>query len=170
MTSKSNGNTAPAELIVNKSYSDERFIDMMAAHHAMAIDFAKLAKEKAEHEEIRDLAKNMISAQEKEIEKLSSMKKERFGSSEVPTRANPAERSMFAMLSSDKLAEQDPFDKAFIDSNLPHHASAIEMASVALMQSNNDDLKDLCRNIVEAQSKEVGKMIEWRDKWYSKSE
>jgi uncharacterized protein (DUF305 family) len=77
---------------------------------------------------------------------------------------------MFAMLSSDKLAEQDPFDKAFIDSNLPHHASAIEMASVALMQSNNDDLKDLCRNIVEAQSKEVGKMIEWRDKWYSKSE
>jgi uncharacterized protein (DUF305 family) len=161
------GGTAPAELIVEKEYSDERFVDMMAAHHRMAIEMAKVARENGEHEEVRQLAEEMISAQQSEVEELSSIKEKAFGSSEVATTPNPAERTTFAMLAPDRLAEQQPFDRAFIDSNIPHHASAIEMASVALMQSEDHDIKRLARQIVDTQSQEVGKMIGWRNEWYS---
>ena len=167
MDNAPSGGTAPAELIVDREYADERFVDMMAAHHQMAIEMAKVAQEKGEHEEIQQLAENMISVQQGEIEELSSIKGKAFGSSEVATTPNPAERTTFAMFAPDELADQQPFDKAFIDSNIPHHASAIEMASVALMQSENPEIKRLARQIVDTQSQEVGQMIAWRQEWYS---
>lgn len=160
------GKTAPARLIVDGEYSDERFIDMMAAHHRMAVEMAKVALESGEHEEIRQLAEGMVSDQESEIEELGSIKEKHFGSPEVATRMNPEDPSMFAMQPPDQLAEQQPFDKAFIDSNVPHHAAAIQMASIALMQSENPDVKRLARQIVDAQSQEVGQMIGWRGEWY----
>jgi len=49
---------------------------------------------------------------------------------------------------------------------IPHHASAIDMASVALMMSNNLEIKRIARAIVDAQSQEIGKMIQWRKLWY----
>ena len=167
MSKEQSKDVAPQELIVDKTYSDERYIDIMAAHHAMAIDMAKLAKDKAEHDEIRDLADDMISTQEKEVEKLSKIKEREFGESHVATEPHPHERSMFAMLSIDELAKRDPFDKAFIDANIPHHASAIEMAAAAVLQSKIEDIREMSQQIVEAQSEEVGKMIGWRKEWYS---
>lgn len=166
MDNAPSGGTAPAELIVDGEYSDERFVDMMAAHHRMAIEMAKVARENGEHEEVGQLAEDMISAQQDEVEELSSIKEKNFGSSGVATTPNPAERTTFAMPAPDELAGRQPFDKAFIDSNIPHHASAIEMASVALMQSENSDIKRLARQIVDTQSQEVGKMIGWRQEWY----
>ena len=160
------GGVAPAELVVDGEYSDERFIDMMAAHHLMAIEMAKVARENGEHEEVRGLAEEMISAQQEEVGTLSSIKERSFGSSEVAAEMNPADQSMFAMLSPDRLADQRPFDRAFIDSTLPHHATAIEMASIALMQSDNPEVRGLARGIVDDQSQEVGQMIGWRQQWY----
>ena len=34
---------APAELIHNGEYSDRRWVEMMAGHHAMAVEMAKVA-------------------------------------------------------------------------------------------------------------------------------
>ncbi len=66
----------------------------------------------------------------------------------------------------DELAQQEPFDRAFIDSMIPHHASAIEMASTALIRSDNPDIRRISRNIVDAQSREIGEMIELRQQYY----
>ncbi len=161
-----NGRTAPAELIVDGKYSDERFIDTMAAHHAMAIEMAKVAQRNAEHQEVRRLAEEMISEQQGQIEELSSIKEREFGSSEVADTMNPPDSSMCAMLMPDQLAEQRPLDKAFISSNAPHHAAGVEMAGLALMQSANPEIQRLARQIVNAQSQELGQMIGWRRQWY----
>jgi uncharacterized protein (DUF305 family) len=40
------------------------------------------------------------------------------------------------------------------------------MASVALIRSNNAAIKRIARAIVDAQSQEIGKMIQWRKLWY----
>ncbi len=69
---------------------------------------------------------------------------------------------MYAMEMPDQLAGQEPFDRAFIDSMIPHHASAIEMASTANMRSDNPEIKRLARGIIDAQSREIGEMIELR--------
>lgn len=49
---------------------DEAFIDTMIVHHQGAINMAKLAKENAMHNEIKEMADDIISAQSKEIEMM----------------------------------------------------------------------------------------------------
>ncbi len=160
------GETAPKDLIVDGEYSDERFIDMMAAHHQMAIDMARVAQQHAQLPEIQLIADDIASTQQAEIEQLASIKEAEFDSSEVPMMMNPEEPSMYAMAMPDELAQQEPFDLAFIDSMLPHHASAIEMASTALIHSDNPEIKSLARGIIDAQSREIGEMIELRQANY----
>ncbi|CAA9440273.1 MAG: hypothetical protein AVDCRST_MAG37-1306 [uncultured Rubrobacteraceae bacterium] len=157
---------APKELIVDGEYSDERFIDMMSAHHQMAIDMAQVARQEAQLPEIRRIADDVVATQQAEIDELSSIKEEQFGSSEVPLIMSPEEPSMYAMEMPDELAGQEPFDLAFIDSMIPHHASAIEMASVANMRSETPEIKRLARGIIDAQSREIGEMIELRQQNY----
>ena len=158
--------TAPADLIVDGEYSDERFIDMMAAHHQMAIEMAQAAQQGAQLPQIRQIADDVISAQQTEIEELRSIKERAFGSSELPTAMNPEDPAHKAMLMPEQLAQQGSFDLAFIDSMIPHHASAIEMASTALLQSENAEIKDLSRRVIDAQSREIGQLIELRQQNY----
>lgn len=46
---------------------DKTFIEMMTAHHQGAIDMAELAQAKAKHQEVKDMANEIIKAQTKEI-------------------------------------------------------------------------------------------------------
>lgn len=157
---------APERLVVDGNYSDERFIDMMAAHHQMAIEMAEIEQQKGTHSELKALAAQMIEAQRKEIDELKSLKQARFGSSEVPTKMNPVEMDNAGMMMPDELAMQPDVDKAFIDSMMPHHAGAIQMATVALRRSDIEQIRTLSRGIIDAQAEEIGKMIDWRKTWY----
>ena len=67
---------APTELVQDGDYSDERFIDMMAPHHQMAVVMAKVAEDNAEHPEIKQLADNTISTQQNEIKELRSIREQ----------------------------------------------------------------------------------------------
>lgn len=53
---------------------DKEFIKGMVEHHQGAIDMAKRAEQNAKHQEIKDLSKDIISAQEKEIELMNEWK------------------------------------------------------------------------------------------------
>jgi uncharacterized protein (DUF305 family) len=160
------GMPAPAELVQNGQYSDERFIDMMVPHHQMAIQMAQLAQKQGQHAQIKRLAANIITTQGQEITELKALKQQLYGTAETPTMMNPVQMDNTGMLTPDQLAQQRPFDRAFIDSMIPHHASAIEMASVALLRSGNPDIRRIARTIVTAQSAEIGQMIQWRQTWY----
>lgn len=58
---------------------DQRFITSMIAHHASAIAMAKDAQQRAEHQEIKDLAGRIITTQEAEIKQMEQWQKEWFG-------------------------------------------------------------------------------------------
>ena len=151
----------------NGEYSDERFIDAMVPHHQGAIEMARVALKNAEHEEIIELSRNIISSQQAEIEELKAIKKEEFGTAEVPMEMSPQQmRSMGMMMDPQQLANQEPFDKAFIDAMIPHHQSAIEMAKVAYQESEYPQIKELAQNIVSAQQEEIEQMKRWRQQWY----
>jgi len=51
---------------------DEAFITQMISHHQGAIDMANLAKQNAKHDEIKNLADDIVSAQTKEISQMKS--------------------------------------------------------------------------------------------------
>jgi uncharacterized protein (DUF305 family) len=65
-----------------------------------------------------------------------------------------------------ELANQEPFDKAFIDNMIPHHESAIETAEVVLEGSENPEIRQIAGAIVDAQEREIEQMRSWRDEWY----
>jgi uncharacterized protein (DUF305 family) len=151
----------------NGEYSDRRFIDAMVPHHQGAIEMAEVALNNAEHEEIKDLSRNIVSTQQAEIEELKSIKQEEFGTSQVPMEMSKEQmRSMGTMMNPQHLAQSKPFDKAFIDAMIPHHQSAIYMAQLAHEKSKIPEVKDLAENIVSAQQREIEQMKQWRREWY----
>src|SRR5215203_4076306 len=150
----------------NGKYSDERFIDAMVPHHQGAIEMARVALENAEHEEIKELSRNIISSQQAEIVELKAIKKEEFGTSNVPMEMSQEQMRSMGMMDPQQLANKEPFDKAFIDAMIPHHQSAIEMAQVAYQKSENPRIKELAGNIVSDQQAEIEQMKQWREQWY----
>jgi uncharacterized protein (DUF305 family) len=151
----------------NGEYSDGRFIDAMVPHHQGAIAMAEVALKNAEHEEIEQLSQNIISSQQAEIEELKAIKKEEFGTSNVPMEMSQEQmRGMGMMMDPQELANKEPFDRAFIDAMIPHHQSAIVMAQVALEEGENPEIKELARNIASAQQSEIEQTRQWQEEWY----
>lgn len=164
------GGMASEMVMKDGKYSDERFIDAMIPHHEGAVEMAEVGLKNAEHEEIKQLSEEIISAQQAEIEELKSIKQEEFGSSEAPMKMGMEEmEGMGMMMDPQSLADQNPFDKAFIDNMTPHHQSAIEMAEVAAKNTGNERVKSLATDIIEGQERELSQMKQWREEWYPES-
>ena len=151
-------------------YSDENFIDQMVPHHRGAIEEAQVAIENAEHEELRNLAENIIEEQRSEIQLMKDIKEEEYGTREVPMQMSSEEMEMMGMMEDPQaLADEDPFDRAFMNNMIPHHQSAIAMAEVALEESENPEIRKLAQNIIESQQSEIEQMQGWLDEWYPQS-
>ena len=118
-----------------------------------------VAEKNAEHEEVEPLAGNIITTQRAEIEELQSIKQGEFGTSRVPMDMSMGQRKRMGMeMDPQSLADENPFDEAFIDAMIPHHQSAVEMAIVANQESDNPRIKELAANIVSAQEREIAQM------------
>ena len=163
----SSGEMAREMVMENGKYSDKAFVDAMVPHHQGAIVMAKVALKNAEHDEIKELSGNIVSTQQAEIEELKAIKKDEFGTSQLPMEMNSEQMGgMGMMMDPQVLADENPFDRAFIDAMIPHHQSAIEMATVADQESENPRIKELAGNIVGAQEGEIEQMRRWREQWY----
>jgi uncharacterized protein (DUF305 family) len=151
----------------NGKYSDRAFIDAMVPHHQGAIAMAEVALKNAEHEEIKELSRNIVSTQQSEIEELKSIKKEQFGTSNVPMEMSPQQMRGIGMMDPKRLSKREPFDEAFIVAMIPHHQSAIYMSEVAQEESKIPEIKELAENMVSAQKREIEQMKQWRKQWYT---
>jgi uncharacterized protein (DUF305 family) len=58
------------------------------------------------------------------------------------------------------------FDLMFIDMMIPHHASAVAMAQVALSRAEHPEIRTLAEDIIASQSAEIEQMRSWRDQWH----
>lgn len=63
------------EMQMNQEF-DLMFIDMMTLHHTSAIDMSRVALERAEHQETRDLAQQIIDSQQAEIDQMKAWRDE----------------------------------------------------------------------------------------------
>ncbi len=63
-----------SETLKNKTGDDfdKAFISEMISHHQGAIDMANLAKQNAKHDEVKNLANDIVSAQTNEINEMKS--------------------------------------------------------------------------------------------------
>lgn len=73
--------------------------------------------------------------------------------------------SMGEMTTTLKSKTGDDFDKAFIEQMIIHHQGAIDMAKLAEANAKHDEIKNLAKDILSAQSKEIDEMQTWQTDW-----
>jgi uncharacterized protein (DUF305 family) len=74
-----------------------------------------------------------------------------------------------SMMQSSPGAASAPYDLQFLDTMIIHHQGAIDMAKLAETRAEHKELKELAASIIYDQEKEIGKMSEWRDKWFAEN-
>ncbi len=60
----------------------------------------------------------------------------------------------------------DEFDKAFLSEMIVHHEGAVDMAEAALTDAKHQEIKDLAKAIITAQTTEISQMKTWLQTWY----
>ncbi|HEY9606387.1 MAG TPA: DUF305 domain-containing protein [Allocoleopsis sp.] len=155
---------------------DLRFIDAMTPHHQGAVEMAKEALTKSQHPEIKKLAQDIISAQNREINELKQWRQAWYPQAESTPMAHNAQTGQMMpmpqsqmqdmMMKGDLGAADAQFDLRFINAMIPHHESAITMAKDALSKSKRSQIKKLAQDIIASQQKEIDQMKQWRKAWY----
>jgi uncharacterized protein (DUF305 family) len=180
------GATPTSGMMMNMEF-DLAFIDMMIPHHEGAVAMAKVALERGEHEEIRAMAEEIISAQDTEIAQLQAWRTGWYPDAPLVTMSGMMQMQgmghmmpgMSELMDSMGGMHMDPatdmatlcsttnaFDRAFIDMMTPHHESAIMMARAALQYAQHPEIKEMAREIVDTQQREIDQMTSCRTAWY----
>ena len=172
---------------------DQQFIDMMVPHHQGAVEMAKIAQQRGEHAEVKKMAQDVIGSQSSEIEKMTSWRKQWFGSDKTPPMnqmpivegsqmaadgaggmggmnhsGSTAATTMDMSADVEKLRKApEPFDRAFIDAMIPHHESAIDAAKASETRAQKPEIKQLAKEVIAAQQKEIEQMKGWRKAWFN---
>lgn len=148
---------------------DLKFIDTMAAHHKGAIDMAKLAATRAQHQELKDLAAKIVSDQTKENEQMKAWREQWFaGKPQAADHSMPGMRESMQGMDMNKLraARGADFDHLFIDMMIPHHEGAIAMAKDAQGKVQKPELTAMLDKVVKEQQKEIDQMKSWSAAWF----
>lgn len=155
------------------SASERAFLQAMVPHHQSAVEMATVARKRAEHPQIRQLATSIVTTQNREIAQMRSIYQRSFGTAlksnpmaHKTLGLSPEEAGMNHMQGGAMLANARPFDRAFIDMMIPHHQGAVRMARAVLARRPGASVRSLANAIITAQSREIGQMNAWRIRWY----
>lgn len=142
--------------------ADRAFVQDMTPHHESAVAMAEVARERADHSEIKTLADNIATSQQAEIVEMADLGEAIGAKPGGPSSMDMPENEM------QKLTSASPFDRTFIDMMIPHHQAAIKMARTTLEKGKDPGVRDLAERVIAAQSKEIEDMNKWRAAWYGK--
>lgn len=161
---------------------DQQFIDSMMPHHQSAVVMAEMAVKQARHPEVRHLARQIIQAQQREMQQMKAWRQAWFGSAEVPMVPGMQMGKMVKMtmpgmmmglpmqmeMDMNKLhqARGNNFDRMFLEMMVPHHAGAMVMAQEALTTTRRPELRHLAHRIIDSQAREIGMMRALHQRWY----
>jgi uncharacterized protein (DUF305 family) len=143
---------------------DIRFIDSMIPHHQGAVAMAQQALEQAEHPEVKQMAQQIIDAQEAEIKQLQDWRSAWYPNA-APTKGMQMDMGSGMNMMEVPGGEQ-PFDLRFIDAMIPHHQDAIMMAQEAQAKAEHPEVKQMAQQIIAAQQAEIKQLQDWRTAWY----
>lgn len=143
---------------------DRNFIDNMVPHHQLAVAMARLVLQKPKHQEVAQLARAIIAAQNGEITSMRTWRERWYGSSATP--AKMAASTGMSSMGLDELKSAKDRERTFLEQMIPHHQSAITMATEARKAATHSKLRRLATQIIKAQKAEIGTMRAWLKRWY----
>lgn len=59
----------------------------------------------------------------------------------------------------------DDFDNAYLSDMIVHHQGALDMASMAIQESTDQDIRAIAEDIITVQPEEIRTMLSWRQEW-----
>ena len=140
---------------------DAQFIDSMIEHHRGAISMAEQALTESEREEIKQLAQNIITSQQQEVEQMTAWRQQWYPDLETTGGMGMDMGEMELDADTGK-----PFDQRFITAMIAHHSGAISMAREALTKAERAEIKQLAQTIITAQEAEVQQLQTWNTQWF----
>lgn len=140
------------------------YINAIIPHHQDATAMAKMVKDDAPHQEIRDMANKMIADQDREIADLTNWLKQWYGqdvSIDARMKMDPAMMDM--------LMKADPAmkEKMFMSMMREHHQSAIDMGKMVINKATHQELKDQAQMMMTMQKDEQDRLGNWLQSWYN---
>jgi uncharacterized protein (DUF305 family) len=162
---------------------DLQYIALMVPHHQLAVDMAELVEEKAQHGELKGLARDIHLSQKDEINRMLIWKGQLSASTtpqpwhisgqgtQAPHDGGHGEAATMPGMdvNLDALAASPNFDRDFILAMIPHHQSAIEMSRAALPNLKKREVRDLAQDIITVQQVEIERMEGWLGEWFGES-
>lgn len=156
------------EMMIGMGYNDPdtAFAKGMLGHHRGAVEMAKIELKYGTDEAMRQLAQDVITAQQAEIDVLNKWL------ASHPDAAKPKPntvamqqayaKSMENMHGEMTLGVADPVpDMAFARGMLPHHIAAVDMAKVQLEYGTDEEMRQLAQDIIDTQQTEIDVMKNW---------
>jgi len=156
------------EMMIGMGYNDPdtAFAKGMLGHHRGAVEMAKIELKYGTDEAMRQLAQEVITAQQTEINVLNKWL------ASHPDTAKPKPntiamqqayaKSMENMHGEMTLGVSDPVpDMAFARGMLPHHVAAVDMAKVQLEYGTDEEMRQLAQDVIDTQQVEIDMMRNW---------
>lgn len=150
---------------------DSLYLANMIAYHQGAVNMAKLAQTKAEREELKIMAKNIVSTQTTETNNMIGWQKEwgypsTIGENMVDHSAMGVLQDMNILVRElDAKKNGEEFEKAFLKTMIAHHELAIAMSRPASKNAKHQEIKDVTKSIIESQSDIITQMRQWQADW-----
>ena len=156
------------EMMIGMGYNDPdtAFAKAMLGHHRGAVEMAKIQLKYGTDEEMRQLAQEIIAAQQVEIDILNKWLASHPDTAKPKPNTEAMQqayaRSMDVLNGEMVLGIADPVpDMAFARGMLPHHIGAVEMANIQLTYGTDEEMRQLAQDIIDGQQMEIARMQQW---------
>jgi uncharacterized protein (DUF305 family) len=130
--------------------SEEAFVVNMIPHHQEAVDTARLVLAKGESAELKKLAQDIITAQEKEIAMMQKWSKD--------WKYSTVTASYMNMMGDGTKLSGKALDTWFLQGMIMHHMGAVHMAESLLKLNARKEVSDFARDVIRVQSSEISQM------------
>ncbi|WP_344883036.1 DUF305 domain-containing protein [Zhihengliuella alba] len=150
--------------------ADAHFMAMMIPHHAQAVEMTALVPDRAQSEQLKNLASRMHLEQGAEIDYMAEWLTTR--ELDVPPEADGGgsghhghggDAPMEGMLTEEEMAalaaaEGTAFDRLFLEGMIKHHRGALAMCSDVQIHGIDLTTQELAAHIASGQSAEIARM------------
>ncbi len=141
---------------------DLNYLSNMIPHHQGAIDASEILLKYSNNQKVRSQAQAIIKEQKAEIKEFQNLlpqlqeQKNLYSPKEVTLFNNQAKADMDTMMknmNATKLTHQ--IDRDFLEGMIPHHQGAIDASEQILQYTQNENIKNIAKRIIQSQGQEI---------------
>jgi uncharacterized protein (DUF305 family) len=174
--SSSSSPAASQSVALTHNQPDVAFAQNMIPHHAQAIAMSRLAAQRAESPQVKDLSAGIQAALQPEIDQMTGWVRawhepvpatnspmDGTGQGDIGQMDHDSNGPMPGMMSGDQMQQLEQatgpeFDRMFLQMMITHHQGAITMAQTELRAGQNLAARQLAQRIIDSQQREITEM------------